>query len=447
MTQVFTQIFNMSVTGSYIVLAVLLLRLALKKAPKWITMLLWGVVGVRLVCPFRFESLLSLLPSVGHIRQEVPGYGHMSEVSYLNAAILQVNQQAFPTAERVGLDRWLPVFGGVWLVGILIMLTYSVISYLNLWGKVATGVRMEDRIYQSEHVKDPFVLGVLKPKIYLPFGMEENSRSHVIAHEQAHIRRLDHLWKPLGVVILAIHWFNPLIWLSYILFCRDIEFACDEKVIRSLSREARADYSQALLSCSVHKSRVAACPLAFGEVGVKQRIQSVLSYKKPAFWLAITAVVVCLVATVCFFIEPLRAENMGVQRVSIRVISEDQFELCIKHYGCYGKYSVKQFKADDVEYTSNGSIPYDGALGKNRIFVSFGDDNPTVSLVRQLNGGYVTEFADSPIRIMTKVTQPGDHGFAIYFGMDENIQLEEVHGDLEEWGGTIVIPIRILPSE
>ena len=445
MAQVFTQIFNMSVSASYIVLAVLLLRLFLKKAPRWVSLLLWGMVGVRLVFPFTFESLLSLIPSLGQIRQAQPGYAHISDLSYLNAAILQVNQQAFPTSESVGLDRWLPIFGWLWLVGIAVLLTYCIVSYLKLRRSLETAVRLDDGIYQSEKVSDPFVLGFVKPRIYLPFGMEEKTQVHVIAHEQSHIRRLDHIWKPLGFVILAVHWFNPLMWLSYVLFCRDIEFACDEKVIQFLDRTARADYSQALLSCSVSKPRITACPLAFGEVGVKSRIKSVISYKKPVFWVALVAVLLCLAAGVCFFTEPLQTENIGVRKVSVRKISDDQIELVIKHYGCYGKYSVEQFDREDPEYTSNGLIPYDGALGQNRIFVSFGDDNPTVSLAKQLNFGQITELTDSPVRILTNVTYPGDHGFAIYFGLDENIQVEETRGDLQEGGGTIRIPIKIVP--
>ena len=150
----------------------------------------------------------------------------------------------------------------------------------------------------------PFVLGLIKPKIYLPFNMNEKDMEHVVAHEMAHIRRKDHLWKPLGFILLTLHWFNPLMWLGYVLLCRDIELACDEKVIKELDHDARADYSQALLTCSVNRRMIAACPLAFGEVGVKDRVKSVLNYKKPAFWIIIAAIVACVAVAVCFLTNP-----------------------------------------------------------------------------------------------------------------------------------------------
>ena len=184
------------------------------------------------------------------------------------------------------------------------LLIYTVISYAKVKRKIGTAVLYKDNIYQSENVVSPFVLGIIKPNIYLPFKMNEKDMEHVVAHEMAHIRRKDHLWKPLGFILLTLHWFNPLMWLGYVLLCRDIELACDEKVIKELDHDARADYSQALLTCSVNRRMIAACPLAFGEVGVKDRVKSVLNYKKPAFWIIIAAVVACVVVAVCFLTNP-----------------------------------------------------------------------------------------------------------------------------------------------
>lgn len=450
MARLFTQIFNMSVSASYIVLAVLLLRLALKKAPKWITLLLWGTVGVRLICPVTFESLLSLIPSLGqinHISPENPVAPGFTEVSYLNALILRVNERAFDPPEHMDLMRLLlPIVAAVWLLGILVLLVYSVVSYRKLHRSVLTAVCREDNIYQSENVRSPFVFGFVKPKIYLPFNIDERNMAHVVAHERAHIRRLDHLWKPLGFVILAIHWFNPLMWLSYLLFCRDIEFACDEKVIRQLDRSAIADYSQALLSCSSGKPRLAACPLAFGEVGVKQRIRSVLNYRKPAFWVAVLAVVVCLASMVCFFTEPVNVYNMGVQRVSVRRISRDQLEIRIKYSSCYSGYGVRLVTEDEGECIGDGVIDYDGSIGKNRILLTFGDDPPAKALALRYPMGEVVKLTNSPIKILVKRTPyPSDHGFVLYFGTDADIQIEEVSGArLSERGGVIRIPIRIV---
>lgn len=452
MSLLFTQIFNMSVSASYIVLAVLLLRLALKKAPKWLSLLLWAVVGIRLVCPFTFESVWSLIPSLGQIHpvvaldQHAPQY---TEYSGLNMLVTRLNEDllARPEYDRLMLlQRLIPVFAVVWLAGILALTTYSIISCLKVRRSVLTAVRCQDNVYQSEQVSSPFVFGLIKPKIYLPFQIGERSMTSVIAHEQAHIQRLDHLWKPLGFFLLTLHWFNPLIWLSYVLFCRDLELACDERVIRNLGRDARADYAAALLSSSVSKPKIAACPLAFGEVGVQKRIKSALSYRKPVLWVTAVALAVCLVAAVCFFTEPVSIYNTGVQRVSVKRINDELVELQIKHSLCYGGYSIKLQSPQDPMYVPDGAVQYDGSLGKNRILVTFGDDDPAVSLVRQFSFGEVVELKNAPIRILGKLTNPGsDHGFALYFGMDEDIQIEEVIGaELDEQGGTIRIPIRIL---
>ena len=452
MSLLFTQVFNMSVSASYIVLAVLLLRLALKKAPKWLSLLLWAVVGIRLICPFTFESVWSLIPSLGQIHpvvaldQHAPQY---TEYSGLNMLVTRLNEDllARPEYDRLMLlQRLIPVFAVVWLAGILALTAYSIISCLKVRRNVLTAVRCQDNVYQSENVRSPFVFGLIKPKIYLPFQIGERSMTSVIAHEQAHIQRLDHLWKPLGFFLLTLHWFNPLIWLSYVLFCRDLELACDERVIRNLDRDARADYAAALLSSSVSKPKIAACPLAFGEVGVQKRIKSALSYRKPVLWVTAVALAVCLVAAVCFFTEPVSIYNTGVQRVSVKRINDELIELQIKHHLCYSGYSVKLQSPQDPMYVPDGAVQYDGSLGKNRILVTFGDDDPAVSLVRQFSFGEVVELKNAPIRILGKLTNPGsDHGFALYFGMDEDIQIEEVSGaELDEQGGIIRIPIRIL---
>ena len=200
---------------------------------------------------------------------------------------------------------------------------YTAISYWRLRRKVDTAVRYEDNIFQSENVGSPFVLGIIKPKIYLPFKMDEQDMEHVVAHEQAHIRRKDHWWKPLGFLLLTIHWFNPLMWLAYVLLCRDIELACDEKVIKELGNEQRADYTQALVACSVNRRMIAACPLAFGEVGVKERVKSVMNYKKPAFWIIILAVIACVVVVVCFLTNP--KQDSYTLRIVVPAGSQEEF--------------------------------------------------------------------------------------------------------------------------
>jgi beta-lactamase regulating signal transducer with metallopeptidase domain len=310
MSEIFLKIINMSISASYIVLAVLLLRLLLKKAPKWITVVLWGIVAVRLVCPFSIESALSLIPSAETISPQVlienpeinTGFPVLNNT--INPIIQGATVTVAPEKSINALQLFVLVFSKIWIIGLAAMLIYTAISYLNLKRKIRTAVLLRDNIYQSENVVSPFVLGIIKPKIYLPFGMNEKDMEHVVAHEMAHIRRKDHLSKPLGFLLLTLHWFNPLLWLGYVLLCRDIELACDEKVIKELDHDARADYSEALLTCSVNRRMIAACPLAFGEVGVKDRVKSVLNYKKPAFWIIIAAVVACVAVAVCFLTDP-----------------------------------------------------------------------------------------------------------------------------------------------
>ncbi len=315
MTELFVKVFNMSVAAGWLVLAVVLLRQLLKKAPKWVNVLLWGVVAVRLACPVSIESVLSLIPSAQTVSPEI-----MLEqepqihtgIALVNSLVNPIVSQSFapkPHASANPLQIWLPVLTVVWLTGILVLVLYTVFSYARLRRKIGTAVRLRDNIYQSEQVASPFVLGLIRPRIYLPFQIKEQNLEHVLAHEQAHIRRCDHWWKPAGFLLLTLHWFNPLMWIAYVLLCRDIELACDEKVIREMEQEQRADYSQALLACSVNRRMLAVCPLAFGEVGVKTRVKSVLNYKKPAFWLIVLAIVACLVTAVCFLTNPPATEG------------------------------------------------------------------------------------------------------------------------------------------
>lgn len=322
MADIFLKIFNMSVSACWIVLAILLLRVVLKKAPKWLNCVLWGIAGLRLVMPFSFESIFSLVPTAEFVSDEMIHSNSSVDVSGAEVFSYVGNN---PVWYDLGISGGSLVFDEitapdgnyinplliityiasiVWAVGIAALLLYTLISFFRLKRKIGTAVLFRDNIYQSEAVVSPFVLGIIKPKVYLPFNMSEQDMDHVIAHEQAHIRRKDHLWKPLGFAILTLHWFNPLVWLGYVLLCRDIELACDEKVVKELDNEQRADYSEALLTCSVNRRLIAACPLAFGEVSVKDRVKSVLNYKKPAFWIIVIAIIASIIVSACFFTNP-----------------------------------------------------------------------------------------------------------------------------------------------
>ena len=311
MSELFLKIVNMSISASWVVVAVLALRFCLKKAPKWVNVLLWGIVAARMVFPFSIESVLSLIPSAETISPTImmeQSPSVQTGVPALNHVINPVISGSFtpaPGASANPLQIWIPVLAGIWLFGIVALFLYSAVSYCRLRRKVCEAVILRDNIYQSENVCSPFVLGIIKPKIYLPYHMDSREMDHVIAHEQTHIRRKDHWWKPLGFLLLTIHWFNPLMWLSYVLLCRDIELACDEKVIGKMGNAQRADYTQALVACSVDRRLIAACPLAFGEIGVKERVKSVMNYKKPAFWIVLASVIVCAVIAVCFLTNPI----------------------------------------------------------------------------------------------------------------------------------------------
>ncbi len=310
MTDVFLKTLNMSIAASWLILVVALLRVLLKKAPKWIAVLLWGVVALRLVLPFSFESALSLIPSARTFDMHNIQYGTpaiRSGIPAVNHAVNPILGETFapsPAASVNPLYVWTFVASMIWLAGITAMLSYAVISYVRVRRSVAERVPCGGNLFLCDQVKSPFILGLARPKIHLPSDMDARAMGPVIAHEKAHLARRDHWWKPLGFLILAVHWFNPLCWVAYLLLCRDIELACDEKVIRRMDMDGRKQYSAALLECSARRRLIMICPLAFGEISVKKRVKNVLNYKRPAFWIMAVAVIACAVVTVCFATDP-----------------------------------------------------------------------------------------------------------------------------------------------
>ena len=320
MAAVFLKLLNLSISASWLVLAVLVLRLVSKRSPKWMNVLLWGIVALRLVLPFSIESALSLIPSAETVSpaavQFAPAPTITSGVSVIDNAVnpaLSEHFAAAPTASVNPLYVWTEIVGWVWLIGLGAMLLYALVSYLRLRRRVSVSLPIQDHIYLCDAISSPFILGVVKPHIYLPSGLDEVQRQNVLAHERAHLARRDHWWKPLGFALLAVYWFNPVLWLAYTLLCRDIELACDEKVIRDMDAAAKKAYSIALLSCSTHRNQISACPLAFGEVGVKERIKGVLNYKKPAFRVIAVAVIACIAAAVCFLTNPKEEVPDGIE--------------------------------------------------------------------------------------------------------------------------------------
>lgn len=311
MSAVFLKLLNLSISASWLVLAVLVLRLISKRSPKWMNVLLWGIVALRLVLPFSIESALSLIPSAETVSPAVvqfdPAPTITSGVKIIDNAVnpsLSEHFAAAPLASVNPLYVWTEIAGWVWLIGLGAMLLYAFVSYLRLRRRVSVSLPIQDNIYLCDAISSPFILGVVKPRIYLPSGLDEVQRQNVLSHERAHLTRRDHWWKPLGFALLAVYWFNPMLWLAYALLCRDIELACDEQVIRTMDESAVKTYSTVLLACSMPRKAVITCPLAFGEVGVKERVKNALHYKKPAFWVVAASVAVCVIVAVCFLTNP-----------------------------------------------------------------------------------------------------------------------------------------------
>lgn len=408
MNELFLKIINMSISASWLILAVLILRLVLKKAPKWINVLLWGIVAVRLICPLSFESTLSLIPSAETIPLDI----EMAAKPTIDSGVPAINSVVNPVLSSFAppqhvltsanpLQIWIPILNIIWLIGVGALLLYTAVSYWRLCRNVDTAVRYKDNIFQSENVSSPFVLGLIKPRIYLPFKLDGQNLEHVLAHEKAHIHRKDHWWKPLGFLLLTIHWFNPLMWLAYVLLCRDIELACDEKVIKEFGNEQRADYTQALVACSVNRRMIAACPLAFGEVGVKERVKSVMNYKRPAFWIIVLAVIACVVVAVCFLTNP--KQDSYTLRIVVPAGSQEEF--------VYSHEEVSTIKNSIKIWSGDG-------LGDTEVLLSpVNQTTETGYTATYLTRGMPVEFdaeKDTWFKIGVNMQNPTDEDIIVY---------------------------------
>lgn len=340
MSDIFIRIFNLSITASWAVLAVILLRLVLKKVPKWVSCMLWGIVGLRLLLPFSVESIFSIIPS----REFLPANITVSATPQVNSGIGVLNSALNPIISNtfapdvIGAVTPMQILIGIsayiWLAGVFGMVIYAGISYYRLRLRVAPSISLRENIYYCDTIDSPFILGVFRPMIYLPSLITDSQASHIIDHEKAHLRRRDHIWKPLGFLILAVYWFNPVIWAAYILLCRDIERACDECVVKNMSDETRKSYSETLLSCSIRRRGVTSCPLAFGEVGVKDRIKSVLNYKKPAFWIIAVAVILCVAAAVCLLTVPKDTGKENYDNTDFVILEGGMSAIYVNDCGC-----------------------------------------------------------------------------------------------------------------
>ncbi len=301
MDAVFLELMNMSITASFLIVVVMVLRLIFKDMPKWIRCLMWGMVGIRLAIPFSIESMFSIIPNAQKYDST-----SVSSTSYVATNVSAYSQGVTNEAVNSSINL-LSVIHILWVAGVIIMLGYMLVSYIKLRINVRESVKVKENIWMCDRIGSPFVLGIIKPKIYILSEMNKKEIDYVVAHEKAHLKRHDNIWKPLGFVLLCVYWFNPLCWLAYHLFNKDIELACDEKVIRELGKKGKKAYSNALLSCSAESKLISACPLAFGENNVKQRIKNVLSYKNPKIYVVVGALAVCAVVGVMFMTNPLSA--------------------------------------------------------------------------------------------------------------------------------------------
>ena len=452
MNELFLKIINMSISASWLILAVLILRLVLKKAPKWVNVLLWGIVAVRLICPLSFESALSLIPSSETIPLDI----EMAAKPTIDSGVPAINSVVNPVLSSFAppqhvltsanpLQIWIPILNIIWLIGVGALLLYTAVSYWRLCRKVDTAVRYKGNIFQSENVSSPFVLGIIKPRIYLPFNMNGQDLEHVVAHEQAHIRRKDHWWKPLGFLLLTIHWFNPLMWLAYVLLCRDIELACDEKVIKELGNEQRADYMQALVACSVNRRMIAACPLAFGEVGVKDLVMSVMNYKKPAFWVIIIAVIICVGVAACFLTNP--KQDRYTLRIVVPAGSQEEF--------VYTEEEVSTVRNSIKIWSGDG-------LGDTEVLFPVNKTAETGYTATYLTHGMSVEFDaenDTWFKIGVNMQNPTNEDIIVYVEV-ENVEVrivDEINSVIEwfdyletpdemKWDGSLEISLTEFPD-
>jgi len=406
----FLQVLDRSVTVCWLILAVVCVRFMLKKAPKWIRGILWGMVALRLMLPFSLESVFSLLPEetpVEYVRMEEVRQSAASVIQELNPGNEPMVVTPIGGTDAGVVQKDATVTNGVnilsivtilWLVGVILMVLYCILSYGKLRRRVAEAViyrKEKPCIYESEKVDSPFVLGLIKPCIYLPHGMNEEDRQCVIAHEEAHISRGDHFIKPIGFLILAVYWFHPLVWLAYILLCRDIELACDEKVIASMIGADKKVYTKALLECSKPQRMISACPLAFGEVGVKKRIMNVLNYKKPAFWIILLSILACVVVGVCFLTDPKDKTETGLETESVDSQSQQE-ELKV----------LEEKKGEEVptDTKENESIGTEESVGKSAKVLT---EPPTMYLQDALSSAWNEFPVDSSTYGWSSLTEDG----------------------------------------
>ncbi len=372
METLFINILNMSLTAGWLVLAVVLIRGVFKRLPKVFRCVLWAFVGIRLICPWFIESDASFIPSARVVPTDIVQAENpniITGVEFLNTTINLIIDEQFGHNEIVSsaykeealdsdmsLEQIINVLTKIWLAGVGVMLLYYIVSYVVIKRKVRVSVRYKDNVYICDNISSAFILGIIRPKIYVPSDLLDEDLECIIAHEKAHLTRHDNLWKPLGFLLLTVYWFNPLIWLAYVLFCRDIELACDERVIRNMDISEVKQYSSTLLSCSVSRKMIVATPLAFGEVAVRSRIKSILYYRKPAFWIIVLALITSIIVMIGFMTNPVTYDKTINEELDV-LVSEKILEHYVTEY-TGNNFSCENHKIIGVENKDDTAIIY-----------------------------------------------------------------------------------------
>ncbi|MBP3481169.1 MAG: hypothetical protein J6K66_06185 [Clostridia bacterium] len=429
MDTVFLKVFNLSIAAGWLAIAVIVLRLFLKRAPKTVMCFMWAIVAARLLLPFSAESALSLIPSFDTVPDSIlyaasPSINSGIEIidNTINPSLSQ-SLAPNPAASINPAQVLVFITSVIWLVGIAVMMIYMLISCIILRRKLRTATHLYDNIYESEYALTPFVFGLFRPRIYLPYNLNENDKTCVLLHENAHILRHDHILKPFAFILLAVYWFNPILWLSYIMFCRDIEFACDEKVIKTMNNTERKDYSSALLGCSINKMKVSACPLAFGEGGIKHRIKNVINYKKPALWIILISAAVCAVLALCFLTSPetdaSKTDGMKVLQVDT---GHDDVKFSLKEASYDGinaalKAKWKNSSKRSIEFGENYEIfkISEQGLEKCQMNDNMAWNDILISLLPGGHGEYTYNITDYYI-----LSSPGKYRFEINYNFDDD---------------------------
>lgn len=438
------KVMEMSIAALLLIVAVVLIRIPLRKAPKWFMGILWAIVALRLIVPVQVTAHVGFMPDFGDIvtacfdgekeAQDGPvsvSSGIYESVGYTKSladeatettaevvpARENVTEDVTDSQKSVGVPVYLQV---IWVIGFVGILGYAVISYLSIKKKTAASIKYfsGDNVYVCDDIETPFVFGVFKPSIYMPSGLDCRTIKNVIAHEKTHIKRLDHLRKQFGFLVLAIHWFNPLVWLAYALFCRDIELACDERVVSRMNLSQKRSYANSLLSCSTQRRMVLAYPLAFGEVGVVTRVKQIFNYKKPTAWLVTALVIICGVLSTCSF---TKAADKKVQQIApiplvelkdVEVkVSEDNVNADVTTSVVVGTEAVKvsgsifdQENQIEVEASTNGAtnLPYNSDIQRNAANVPNSNGDNSIVEVKDNNEEVKVQVSEQSVNVSVK---------------------------------------------